>query len=161
MPRIPSSQPATSRSKTVSVEGVNDDWQTFFEAPDYSVPDPTLRWPDERDPEDANRRIQPGQVIITTPLFIYNAHPELDAVVEVRVLTQDGEGGVQAHVRVPPRETYLHPCAGVTLVKDNPAAQFGDRLQLRDVTGAENLHVTFSVAVGVADQDQPNREVTA
>lgn len=155
MPRIISSQPATSRPKLLALSQIDNDWETIAEAPDYSVPDPTLRWPNDRDPANASRRIQAGQAIITTPLFVHNAGVEAPVTVFVRVLTQQDEEAVQARIEVPAGETYMHPCAGITLVKDDLTAEAGDRLQVRASAAAAPVHISFAVAIGAADQDQP------
>lgn len=154
MPRIITSQPAISRPTMIAFDDLSDDWLTIAEAPDYSVPDPTVRWPNERDPEDPNRRIQPGQLLFTTPLYVHNTAPE-QRLIEFRVLYHRTDALVrQARVILPGYETYIHPVSGFTLIKDDPEKSFGDRLQVR-LADPDGVEVTGTAVIGAAEQDQP------
>jgi len=151
--RITTQQPATARPDLIAVSGLPTAWTTIAEAPDYSVPDTTRRWPNDRDPADDDRRIQPGAALIFTPPYVHN-RDTVERWVEFRVLAEDGTTAMQARVTIPPGDTYSHPIAGITLTKTQIATSNGDRLQMR-AEAADALDVTGTVNIGAAEQDQP------
>lgn len=154
MPRISTQQPSTSRPVLIAVKNLQVSFTTIAEAPDYSVPDPTVRWPNERDPADADRRIQPGQALFVTPLFVHNRDTEADHYVLFQIVTQAGDVVEQGRIDIPALETYSHPIAGITLTKTDLSAANGDRLQVRASTN-NMLDITGTLNIGAADQDQP------
>jgi len=138
------------------VAGVPTAWTTILEANDFSAPDPNNDWP-ERDPANADRRIQPGYALILAPLMLHNTSGA-DCWVEIRTLV---EGAVapagevsQLRVTIPARDTYLHPAPGQQLLKLTLASANGDRLQIRAQT-AGVIHLTSAAAEGSAEQHQP------
>ena len=153
MTRIITSQPATSRAESIAVSGLATAWTTLMQAPDFSVPDATVRWPSQRDPADATRRIQPGQALLSTPVYVYNRHTSA-LWVEFRILTQAGLEVMLGRVTVPPEDTFVNPIAGLTVLKTDLAAANGGRLQARAQTAAL-LDVIATAQVGSAEQDQP------
>ena len=153
--RIEVFQPATSRPELVVLDAIGTSWETVAEAPDYTVPDETGKWPDERDPADATRRIQPGQTLITTPLFIHNADAQ-KRWVEVQVVAEDGTTAKQLRTFIPAGYLFSHPIAGLTLTKFDLTSANGARLQVRAEVGGF-LSLTASTVVGSAEQDLPTR----
>lgn len=153
MARIITSQASTNRPTLIAVAGLPADFTTILEAPDYSVPDATVRWPGQRDPLNAARRIQPGQAIFVTPICVHN-RDVVERWVEFQILTEAGDAVKQALVTIPPGETYLHPIAGLTLTKTDLESENGDRMQARSEV-IEVLDITASAAIGSAEQDQP------
>lgn len=151
--RITTRQPATARPELLAVEGVPTAWTTLAEAPDYSVEDTTRTWPNDRDPNDDLRRIQPGAALISTPVYVHNRDTQ-DRWVEFRVVTEGGTTAMQARVTIPAGDTYSHPIAGITLTKRQIGTANGDRLQMR-AEAASVIDVTATVNIGSAEQDQP------
>lgn len=153
MTRITTGQPATSRPDLIAVEGLDTSWTTVAEAPDYSVPDTTVRWPNDRDPSDGDRRIASGQALLSTPIYAHNRDTE-EQWVEFRIVAEDGTTAMQARVTIPPGDTYSHPIAGITLTKTQIGTSNGDRLQMR-AEAEDVIDVTATVNIGSAEQDQP------
>ena len=151
--RITTDQPATSRPQLIAESGIGTGWLTVAEAPDYSVPDTTRRWPNDRDPADDDRRVQPGQALLTTPLFAHNTAAD-PRWIEVQVIAEDGTTALIAAVTIPPGDTYSLPCAGMTMTKTQIGTSQGGRMQVR-AEEAGVIDVTGTVNIGAAEQDQP------
>ena len=156
MPRILTAQPAVARPVRIFMRNVPTVWTSLAEAPDFSVPDPQQAWPAAlRDPADATRRIQPGQILFLAPLMIFNSDPNLSHTIELCTLLEDGTTIIaQAAVTIPRRETYTHPIPGQRLLKLNPASATGDALQVR-ASAADMLQITGAAAQGAIEEHQP------
>lgn len=153
MTRINTEQPATAKSELVAIEGVSDTWETIAEAPDFSVPDTTKQWPNTRDPNDSDRRIAPGQVLIETPLMVHNRDTDR-CTMTVRTHLEDGTTAIQVAVEIPPGETYSHPLPGQTLTKRDQTATNGDRIEVQ-AARPDALDLTVSISTGLAEQHLP------
>lgn len=156
MSRILTAQPAVARPVRIHLRAVPGSWTTLIAAPDFSVPDPQQAWPAAfRDPEDANRRIQPGQVLFLAPLMIFNSDPNTSQTIEIRtILEEDGTVIDQAAITIPRRETYTHPIPGQRLLKLDPTTATGDALQVR-ASAPDLLHITGAAARGAIEEDLP------
>lgn len=139
--------------RTIFRSAIGTAWETILEAPDFSVPDPQRRFAGARDPDDAERRIQPGFALVEAPIMFHNASP--DAVtVEIAILPEDGVRVVQAVIRITTGETYLHPSPGQRLLKRDTDSTDGDRLQVR-ASAAGVVSVTSTGSEGAAEQHEP------
>jgi hypothetical protein len=156
MTRIFTAQPAVARPIRIRMVDVPDLWTTLVAAPDFSVPDPQQAWPTAfRDPNDPNRRIQPGQVLFLAPLMIFNTDPNASHRIEIRTVFEDGITVIeQAAVTIPKRETYTHPIPGQRLLKLDPASETGDALQVR-ASAPDLLQITGAAAQGAIEEHQP------
>lgn len=139
--------------KSIFVESIGTAWETVLEAPDFSVPDPQLRWPGDRDPADNERRIQPGFALVEAPIMFHNTSPNT-VQVEISVLLEDGTRVVQGAIDVVGLETYLHPSPGQRLMKQDADSSAGDRLQVR-ASMASAVSVTSTASEGAAEQHEP------
>jgi hypothetical protein len=153
MARVKTRQAAVARPIGIYAQGIGTSFNQIFDVPDYSVPDPNKNWP-QRDPDDDERRIQPGMVFLETPMLFYNSHTEA-VDVEIRVFPEGASLGVSQGVfTVPPGDTYTHPLPGQRFVKADPTSSNGDSLQIRaSVAGV--VDVTCFGSIGSAEQDQP------
>ena len=139
--------------KSIAIESIGTVWETILEAPDFSVPDPQLRWPTDRDPADNERRVQPGFALVEAPIMFYNN--SLDTVtVEISILQEDDTRVVQAVIQITTMETYLHPSPGQRLLKLNKDSSNGDRLQVKAST-AGVVSITSTGSEGAAEQHEP------
>jgi hypothetical protein len=139
--------------RPIFVEAIGTAWQTILEAPDFSVPDPQRRFATDRDPADAERRIQPGFALIEAPIMFHNG--SLNAVsVEISILREDDVRVLQAVIRITAGETYLHPSPGQRLLKLDTNSAEGDRLQVK-ASEAGVVSVTSTGSEGAAEQHEP------
>jgi len=139
--------------KSIAIESIGTAWVTILEAPDFSVPDPQLRWPTDRDPADNERRIQPGFALVESPIMFHNG--SLNTVtVEISILTEADVRIVQAIIQVTPQETYLHPAPGQRLLKLDKATANGDRIQVK-ASAIDSVTVTSTGSEGAAEQHEP------
>lgn len=153
MTRIKTGQAAVAAPVGVYIQGLAGSFNGIIDVPDYSVPDPNQTWPD-RDPNDSDRRIQPGVVTLFTPMLLYNSGAS-DVTVEVRIVPESGSPSpTQLVITIPPGDTYQHPIAGQTLVKSTPNSANGDSLQVKE-DGGGVVHLTLHATRGSAQQDQP------
>jgi hypothetical protein len=129
MSRIVCRTPSTGKPIRASLANVGTNFTTIAEAPDFSVPDTSNRFPD-RDSNDSSRAIRPGELFCLTPLSVYNKSAETYWI-EVQVLEESGSSFIFTKVRVPPGDTAYIPLQGRSLFKRNPAGTNGDRLQIR------------------------------
>jgi len=154
MPRIITRQPAVARPVGIYVAGLGTTFNEVIEVPDYSVPDPNRNWPNSRDPNDDDRRIVPGMVMLEAPLLCHNTSTS-PVILEIRIFPEDQNNGVmQARIEIPGQDTYQHPVPGQRLVKRQITSINGDSLQLKASVGGV-VHVTGAASVGSAEQDQP------
>lgn len=144
-PQAPSAQPL------VIADSPTDTWTVLADAPIYSVPDTTFDWPDSRDPDDAGRRMQPGQIVFVSPLFFHNTDT-VEHLLELQIRTESGSTYMQASVTIPPSDTYAHPIGGLYLTKTGLDDGAGDRLEARtDTPTAGLIHVTGAAEIASAD----------
>lgn len=139
--------------RPIFVEAIGTAWQTILEAPDFSVPDTQVRWPDDRDPDDPERRIQPGFALVEAPMMFYNAGP-LFLVLDISILREDGVRVEQAQIEIETGETYLHPAPGQRLLKTDYTSANGDRFQVK-ASVAGQLRLTSTASEGAAEQHEP------
>lgn len=157
MTRIRTNQAATNQPTPITVAGVPTDWTTVLEAPDFSLPDPNERFPDDRDPAETatdKRRIASGQALLETPLMFHN-RDTTSRWVEIRTIREDGTTVVQAKVTIPPGDTYLHPSPGQTLVKQDLTSSNGDQLQVR-AQSASVVDLIAGASVGMSEKHLPD-----
>lgn len=134
MSRITCKTPSSAKPIMVTVVNLGTGWTTVAEAPDFSVPDTSNSFPD-RDPEDSNRAIRPGEVYFVTPMAARNKTTSTTWV-EVKLLTESGVTVEFGKTFVPGGETSLIPLQGRSLLKRLPAGSNGDRLQIRAQTSS-------------------------
>jgi hypothetical protein len=146
MPRIICRSPASGKEITPFLLNVGSGWATLLDAPDFSVPDPSLRY-SVRDPADTvNRAIRPGCITVLTPIMIRN-RGLIDGWIESRIVFEDGTLLLGPRYTVPVNDTVMMPYQGRTLTKRQQATANGDRLQFIS---------SFSVGLGV---NNPNFDV--
>jgi hypothetical protein len=151
--RTTTSQPATGAPELIAIPGLTGATEIISPG-DYSVPDPNRTWADFRDPDDpARRRIQPGQILVETPLLLYNTS-ESPVTVEVYAVLQDGTRADQLRIVIPGNDTYTHSMPGQIFRKTGLAKEAGDRLFVRPLTDGV-INITVSVSSGAVEQDQP------
>jgi hypothetical protein len=109
---------------------VSTSFLTLADAPDFSVPDPSLSFP-TRDPADNTRAIRPGEIFLLTPLAVYNKTATARWV-EVQLVTEAGVTVLSpGRVTVPALDSVYIPVQGRSLTKRLAAGTSGDRLQIR------------------------------
>jgi len=129
MARITCRTPSTGKPVRISLANVGTSYTTISEAPDFSVPDSSTKFPD-RDPLDVGRAIRPGEVFFLTPVAATNKDTETRWI-EVQLLTEDGATINFGKVLVPAGDTAYIPIQGRSLFKRDPLAANGDRIQIR------------------------------
>lgn len=135
MTRITCRTPSTGKPIRLSAVAVPETYFTIANAPDFSVPDPSNKFP-VRDPTDPTRAIRPGEIFLLTPLMARNNDTE-DRWIEARLFTEDSESIIVGKVEVPAGDTVLIPIQGRSLFKRDPNATDGDLLQVRaEIAGA-------------------------
>ena len=149
MSRIICRTPSTGRPVRFSKQNVSTSFETLVEVSDYSVPDPSNRFP-ERDPLDTGRAIRPGEVFFLTPLSAYNK-TEDDRWIEVRLETEDSETITFAKVEVPAGDTAFIPLQGRSIFKRDANSAVGDTIEIR----AETVD-TFDV--WLSGEERPSNE---
>lgn len=127
MPRITCTTPATGKEIVAYLLNVGSGWATLFDAPDFSVPDPTGQFP-TRDPLDSNRAIRPGCITVLTPIMIRN-RGTIDGWIESRMVFEDGTLLLGPRLTVAVNESVMMPYQGRALCKRVAGGTFGDRLQ--------------------------------
>lgn len=134
--RITCRTPSTGKPVRIGTTNVPSDvYQTIANPPDYSVPDPSFKYP-VRDPTDPGRAIRPGEMFLLTPLMAMN-RDIVDRWIEVRMVTElTNEIYVVGKVEVPAGDTVFIPIQGRSLFKRDPDATNGDILQVKaEVSG--------------------------
>lgn len=156
MTRIMTRQPAVARPVGIYITGLSNSYTKIVGVPDYSVPDPNKNWPDTRDPDDVNRRIVPGMLMLEAPMLFHNTG-SASVNLDIRITTEDGVSVNQASVVIPAGDTYQHPCPGQRLIKQQIATTEGDIYEAKaSIVGV--VHVTGAGSVGSAEQDQPEQQ---
>jgi hypothetical protein len=112
------------------------------DAPDYSVPDPAEQY-EVRDPLDPTRAILPGQIFFLTPLAVTNKSIN-QASLTVTLLQEDGNTINFGTAIVPAGDTAYLPLNGRSLLKRDPLAANGDRLQVQ--ASAPNVFDVWTAA---------------
>jgi len=128
MPRITCKTPSTGRAIPVIQLNVPAAATTIAEAPDFSVPDPSLTFTG-RDPADSARAIRPGEVFFLTPIYCRNKSTAT-ATITVQILTEAGVTLSLAVLAIPAGETLAIPVQGLSLLKRVLAGTNGDRLRV-------------------------------
>jgi hypothetical protein len=134
MTRIVCRTPSTGKGIRVAESDVANTFITIAEAPDFSVPDASAKFP-ERDPEDPARAIRPGEIFFLTPLAARNKDT-VDRWIEVSLVTEDSETIDIAKVEVPAGDTAFIPLQGRSLFKRVANNSIGDTLQVRAETSS-------------------------
>jgi hypothetical protein len=129
MARITCRTPSTGKPIRIIQTNVANTYVAIAEAPDFSVPDASNKFPD-RDPTDAARAIRPGEIFFLTPLAARNKDTE-DRWIETVLVTEDDETVEVAKVTVPAGDTALIPLQGRSLLKRTANNAAGDVLQIR------------------------------
>ena len=129
MARIKCRTPSTGKPLRIIQTNVANTYVTIAEAPDFSVPDASNKFPD-RDPVDSTRAIRPGEIFFLTPMTATNKDSE-DRWIETILVTEDDETVEVAKVTVPAGDTALIPLQGRSLLKRTANNAVGDVLQIR------------------------------
>ena len=129
MARITCRTPSTGKPIRVSMVNVTTSYTTIAEAPDFSVPDASVKFT-TRDPLDETRAVRPGEVFFLTPLAARNKDSATKWI-EVILLTEDGITVELGRAKVPAGDTAFIPLQGRSLFKRDPNASNGDRIQIR------------------------------
>jgi hypothetical protein len=132
MSRITCRTPSTGKPLRINLANVSVTYVTIAEAPDGSVPDPSQKYA-ERDPTDSGRAIRPGEVFFLTPLAARNKSAS-DAWIETQLVTEANVTIEFGRIVVPAGDTVFIPLQGRSLLKRDPDAANGDRLQVRAET---------------------------
>jgi hypothetical protein len=129
MARITCRTASTGKPLRIVQTNVANTYITIAEAPDFSVPDASSKFPD-RDPTDTTRAIRPGEVFFLTPMAAKNKDSE-DRWIETILVTEDDETIEVAKVTVPAGDTALIPLQGRSILKRTANNASGDTLQIR------------------------------
>lgn len=130
MSRITCKTPSTGRAISVAMADVTTTYTTIATAPDFSIPDPSEKWPEARDPTDASRAIRPGEIFFLTPMSAKNKSANT-AWVEVRIVNEANVAIEFGRVNVLPNDTVFVPIQGRSLFKRDANTAIGDVLQVR------------------------------
>lgn len=129
MARITCRTPSTGKPLSIRLADVSNELTVIAEAPDFSVPDPSVRFPN-RDPVDDSRAIRSGEIFFLTPLAAKNKGAE-DATIEVFLITEDDLTIEIGKLEIPAGDTGFVPLQGRSILKRDPDSVFGDRIQIR------------------------------
>ncbi len=129
MARITCRTPSTGKPIRVVLANVLNTFSTIAEAPDFSIPDASNKFP-TRDPVDESRAIRPGEVFFLTPLSAKNKDTETRWI-ELQLVTEDNVTIEFGKIEVPAGDTVYIPLQGRSLFKRNSSAANGDRIQIR------------------------------
>jgi hypothetical protein len=129
MSRITCRTPSTGKPLRIAKDSVSNTFEVIAEAPDFSVPDATNKFP-ERDPVDNSRAIRPGEIFFLTPISAKNKD-SADRWVEVILVTEDDVTIEIGKVEVPAGDTAFIPIQGRSLFKRTANNVTGDTLQVR------------------------------
>lgn len=129
MTRIVCRTPSTGKGLRITQNNVSNTFQTIAEAPDFSVPDASIKF-SERDPTDPARAIRPGEIFFLTPLAAKNKDT-VDRWIEVVLVTESSVTIEIGKIEVPAGDTAFIPLQGRSLFKRTAAGTNGDRIQVR------------------------------
>jgi hypothetical protein len=142
MSRIKCRTPSTGKPIRVSKVNVTTSYTTIAEAPDFSVPDASIKY-SVRDPLDDGRAIRPGEVFFLTPLAARNKD-SVTRWIEIILVTEEALTIELGRARVPAGDTAFIPLQGRSLFKRDPNSATGDRIQIR--AEANNIFDVWSSA---------------
>ena len=141
MTRIVCRTPSTGRPIRISLVDVPDTFTEIVDAPDFSVPDTSNRFPD-RDPQDTSRAIRPGEIFILTPIAAKNKDT-VTRWIDVQIVTEDNETIEFGRAEVPAGDTALIPIQGRSIFKRDPDGAKGDVFEVRaEVSGVFDVWST-------------------
>lgn len=149
MTRITCRTPSTGKPIRFSLNDVGTQFTTIAEAPDFSVPDTSNKYP-VRDPLDSTRGIRPGEIFFLTPLSVKNKDT-VTRWVEVQLLQEDGVTIEFAKILIPKGDTAFVPLQGRSIFKRDANVANGDRIQIR----AEVANV---LDVWASGEERPSNE---
>lgn len=129
MARITCRTPSTGKPLSLAIQDVSTSWEDLVEAPDFSVPDSSEKYP-VRDPLDDSRAIRPGEVFFLTPVSARNKDSQTRWI-EVRLVTEANTTIEIGRVDVPAGDTAYLPLQGRSLLKRDANNVTGDTIQLR------------------------------
>jgi hypothetical protein len=129
MARIVCRTPSTGKPIRISLANVPTTFVKIAEAPDFSIPDSSARFP-VRDPADPSRAIRPGEVFFLTPLSAVNKSNE-DRWIEVRLVTETSQVISFSRIEVPAGDTAFIPLQGRSIFKRDATGSIGDSIEIR------------------------------
>jgi hypothetical protein len=129
MSRIKCRTPSTGKPIRVALSNVTDTYVSVAEAPDFSVPDASNKFP-VRDPSDLGRAIRPGEVFFLTPMSAKNKDT-VTRWIETRLVTEDLIEIELGRIEVPAGDTAFIPLQGRSLFKRTANNASGDTLEVR------------------------------
>lgn len=129
MPRITCRTPSTGKPISVRASNVGITFSTIAEAPDFSIPDASGKFP-VRDPVDSGRAIRPGELFFLTPLSARNKSAST-VWIETQLVTEANVEINFGRMSVPAGDTVYIPLQGRSLLKRDANASVGDRIQVR------------------------------
>lgn len=129
MARITCRTPSTGKPIRVALKDVPTTFTDIVDAPDFSIPDPSERFP-VRDPLDQTRAILAGEIFFLTPLSAINKSGT-DRWIEVKLVTEDNEEILFAKLEVPAGDTAFIPLQGRSIFKRDATGAVGDSIEIR------------------------------
>lgn len=129
MSRIKCRTPSTGKPIRVALSNVGDTYVSIAEAPDFSVPDASTKFP-VRDPLDIGRAIRPGEIFFLTPMSAKNKDT-VTRWIETRLVTEDLDEIELGRIEVPAGDTAFIPLQGRSLFKRTANTVNGDTLEVR------------------------------
>lgn len=129
MARITCRTPSTGKPVRAALTDVPATFTEIINVPDFSVPDPSQRFP-LRDPSDQTRAILAGEIFFLTPLSATNKS-ETDRWIEVKLVTEDNEEILFAKLEVPAGDTAFIPLQGRSIFKRDATGATGDSIEVR------------------------------
>jgi hypothetical protein len=140
--RITCRTPSTGKPIRAASNSITTSYVSIVDAPDFSVPDPSNKFP-VRDPSDPARAIRPGEVFFLTPLSARNKDV-VDRWIEVKLVTEANVSIEVGRVEVPAGDTVFIPVQGRSLFKRDANTTIGDTLQVR--AEANNIFDVWTAA---------------
>jgi hypothetical protein len=129
MSRIKCRTPSTGKPIRVALSNVGTTYVSIAEAPDFSVPDASSKFP-VRDPLDIGRAIRPGEIFFLTPMSAKNKDT-VTRWIETRLVTEDLDEIELGRIEVPAGDTAFIPLQGRSLFKRTANTVNGDTLEVR------------------------------
>jgi hypothetical protein len=129
MSRIKCRTPSTGKPIRVALSNVGNTYVSIAEAPDFSVPDASTKFP-VRDPLDIGRAIRPGEIFFLTPMSAKNKDT-VTRWIETRLVTEDLDEIELGRIEVPAGDTAFIPLQGRSLFKRTANTVNGDTLEVR------------------------------
>lgn len=129
MARIKCRTPSTGKPIRVALSNVSNTYVSVAEAPDFSVPDASTKFP-VRDPLDIGRAIRPGEIFFLTPMSAKNKDT-VTRWIETRLVTEELDEIELGRIEVPAGDTAFIPLQGRSLFKRTANTVNGDTLEVR------------------------------